>query len=132
MAFERVEPFCEKIAELPKERVTLLVKSVSSSNSPDGYSVDGLSSPNRSRGEPKVSAVRDNTREPSPETRSSELPVCGNCEGPLSFPFWYCIFCEGQSPGVIRVTGGILTSIILRYQIISSYATHAIWKVSLT
>jgi hypothetical protein len=24
------------------------------------------------------------------------LPNCGNCKGPLSFPFWYCIFCEGE------------------------------------
>jgi len=27
-------------------------------------------------------------------TRSSELPICGNCQGPLSFPFWYCVFCQ--------------------------------------
>jgi cytoskeletal protein RodZ len=25
------------------------------------------------------------------------LPSCGNCNGSLSFPFWYCIFCSGQS-----------------------------------
>jgi len=24
-------------------------------------------------------------------------PVCGKCKGSLSFPFWYCIFCKGQS-----------------------------------
>jgi hypothetical protein len=23
------------------------------------------------------------------------LPRCGKCKGRLSFPFWYCIFCEG-------------------------------------
>jgi hypothetical protein len=21
--------------------------------------------------------------------------ICGNCEGRLTFPFWYCIFCKG-------------------------------------
>jgi hypothetical protein len=27
------------------------------------------------------------------------LPTCGKCEGRLSFPFWYCIICEGWSQG---------------------------------
>jgi hypothetical protein len=26
-----------------------------------------------------------------------DLPTCGKCNDALSFPFWYCIFCEGQS-----------------------------------
>jgi hypothetical protein len=26
-----------------------------------------------------------------------DLPTCGKCKGSLSFPFWYCIFCKGQS-----------------------------------
>lgn len=25
--------------------------------------------------------------------------TCGRCKGGLSFPFWYCIFCEGWSQG---------------------------------
>ena len=26
------------------------------------------------------------------------LPTCGNCKGHLSFPFWFCIFCNGKFP----------------------------------
>jgi hypothetical protein len=29
------------------------------------------------------------------QVEDKSLPTCGNCEGRLSFPFWYCIFCEG-------------------------------------
>ena len=31
------------------------------------------------------------------ESQNGDLPTCGRCSGSLSFPFWYCIFCEGQS-----------------------------------
>jgi hypothetical protein len=31
------------------------------------------------------------------QLQNGELPVCGKCSGSLSFPFWYCILCEGQS-----------------------------------
>jgi hypothetical protein len=31
------------------------------------------------------------------QPQTGDLPTCGNCNGSLSFPFWYCIFCEGQS-----------------------------------
>ena len=27
------------------------------------------------------------------------LPTCGNCNGRLSFPCWYCIFCNGEFHG---------------------------------
>jgi hypothetical protein len=29
------------------------------------------------------------------EDRVESLPTCGKCDSRLSFPFWYCIFCEG-------------------------------------
>lgn len=31
------------------------------------------------------------------QRKDGDLPTCGKCNGSLSFPFWYCIFCEGQS-----------------------------------
>jgi len=31
------------------------------------------------------------------QPQKGDLPTCGKCDGSLSFPFWYCIFCEGQS-----------------------------------
>jgi hypothetical protein len=29
------------------------------------------------------------------QVHDQNLPSCGKCIGRLSFPFWYCIFCEG-------------------------------------
>ena len=31
------------------------------------------------------------------QDQDQDLPTCGKCKGSLSFPFWYCIFCRGQS-----------------------------------
>ena len=31
--------------------------------------------------------------------QDQDLPTCGQCKGGLSFPFWYCIVCKGQSQG---------------------------------
>ena len=31
------------------------------------------------------------------QVQDQSLPSCGKCNDSLSFPFWYCIFCEGQS-----------------------------------
>jgi len=28
------------------------------------------------------------------QSRDEDLPTCGECNGSLSFPFWYCIYCE--------------------------------------
>jgi hypothetical protein len=36
--------------------------------------------------------------------KDTDFPTCGNCNGPLSFPFWHCIYCEGQSQGSRRPT----------------------------
>ena len=33
------------------------------------------------------------------QDQDKDLPTCGNCKGRLSFPCWYCIFCEGGSQG---------------------------------
>lgn len=34
------------------------------------------------------------------QDQDQKLPTCGRCKGGLSFPFWYCIFCEGRSQGM--------------------------------
>ena len=31
------------------------------------------------------------------QVQDMSLPTCGKCKGRLSFPFWYCIFCKGES-----------------------------------
>ena len=81
-AFKRVEPLCKiKASKWPeKERTVSSVK-----------------------GDLEANDVGDTAPGPSPQIRGSELPACGNCKGALSFPFWYCIFCEGQSPRLQQV-----------------------------
>ncbi len=32
------------------------------------------------------------------QVQDQDWPMCGKCERRLSFPFWYCIFCEGRFP----------------------------------
>jgi len=42
--------------------------------------------------------IETEDKEPQPPARAEgddgDLPTCGKCNGSLSFPFWYCIFCE--------------------------------------
>ncbi|KAI9459299.1 hypothetical protein F5148DRAFT_305133 [Russula earlei] len=41
----------------------------------------------------------DKVSQAAPQAQSldgdSRVPMCGVCDGPLSFPLWYCIFCQG-------------------------------------
>jgi hypothetical protein len=48
----------------------------------DGAEVEGKTSRDARRG----------------QVQDQSLPSCGKCNGSLSFPFWYCIFCKGRSP----------------------------------
>jgi hypothetical protein len=50
----------------------------------------------KDRAESEVKTAPDAIQGQSPE---QGLPTCGKCKGSLSFPFWYCIFCEGRSRG---------------------------------
>ena len=38
------------------------------------------------------------------QIQDENLPMCGNCKGRLSFPLWYCIFCNGGFPGTRNAT----------------------------
>jgi hypothetical protein len=96
-AFERVEETRRKIAENisshpdeesgSDEQKTSFgpssTETVDKNVKPDGGGAE-------IEGEPARDARLDQVQDP-------RLPNCGNCKGPLSFPFWYCIFCEGQS-----------------------------------
>jgi hypothetical protein len=50
--------------------------------------------------------VKDNASQHSTEVpnQNEDLPTCGNCKCRLSFPCWYCIFCEGESPRMKTAT----------------------------
>ncbi|KAI0249341.1 hypothetical protein BJV78DRAFT_1347821 [Lactifluus subvellereus] len=68
-AFERVEDFCEKIAEFSKRPQ----KSDAGLDEPNALSSRAIT---------------------GTSTQDSDLPTCGKCNGPLSFPCWYCIICQ--------------------------------------
>ena len=104
-AFERVEETRRKIAELTYEETgpdelksssvgpTSTERATKSNKSDD---VPNPPSPDGSKGEAKAEGktARDGRRD---QVKDKSLPTCGKCEGRLSFPFWYCIFCEGWS-----------------------------------
>jgi len=41
----------------------------------------------------------DNPSQTRAQLQDGDFPACGNCNRSLSFPFWYCIFCEGPYQG---------------------------------
>jgi hypothetical protein len=94
-----VEEICRKIAELslyPPDKTELEGQKVSNfkqnstempakSDKPD----DVTNAPGGAKGKAEV---------------KRDLPTCGKCTGHLSFPFWYCIFCEGRFPKITLFT----------------------------
>jgi hypothetical protein len=119
-AFQRVEKFCKQIAEASIQLEDgSNMKSALSSEPTDGHVSDRPPNPGGTEGVQETTDVEDGVQdtddetesdtsdseasEPSPRTQGGDLPTCGNCKGPLSFPFWYCIFCEGQSSGKSRL-----------------------------
>jgi hypothetical protein len=117
-AFTRVEKICKQIAEAPKKLETESNGKIASNAEPTSDHLDDgpptQDGAVRAEGAPEATGVENTSEESesvdgtasdtseasqqSPEIPSGELPTCGNCKGSLSFPFWYCIFCQGQSP----------------------------------
>jgi hypothetical protein len=107
-AFERVEETRKKIAEFtlhpdeetgPDEQKTSIFGPTSTEMLTKGDKPDDvLNPPDGSIGgaEEEDKSAQD-AREDQAEDES--LPTCGKCQGRLSFPFWYCIFCKGWSQG---------------------------------
>ncbi len=63
------------------------------------------------------------------QAQDQSLPTCGKCNGSLSFPFWYCIFCEGQSElEKDQASHPSLISHPIHQKITSSSAMHVIRK----
>jgi len=85
--FERLEPICKRIAEVFNQPEK---KERTEPNAKAGSEAGGTSQ------EPGPEIAPDATQAARSSRRilGGELPTCGNCEGPLSFPFWYCIFCS--------------------------------------
>ena len=100
-------------AEMPSESDKLDVIPTATDGTRDGTEAEPTITVRRSKDNPDdVPAAADgskdetetNDKEGSVSQSASEaqpqngdLPTCGKCSGSLSFPFWYCIICEGQS-----------------------------------
>ena len=103
-AFERAERVCKQIAKSSKQPDTK-----SNVKSTSGFESIGNWPPaaGGTEGVPENSGLEDTARasasdisedsRSSPQTQSGDLSTCGACKGPLSFPFWGCTFCKGQS-----------------------------------
>ena len=127
-AFERVQALCAKIDESSqrlagknkeKESNGLDAK-IPSSPKPtpeETPSKPGHSQPHEARGDTTVEAkdvkgtsqgLKDENSQDGTQPQNSDSASCGNCKGRLSFPCWYCIYCEGlseiliYSPRVLR------------------------------
>lgn len=109
-AVTRVEKICKQIAEALAEASKKLETEsngkLSKAQPTSDHFDDGPSIEDGAEGSPEATGVEENASESGDgtvsdtseaEIPSGELPTCGNCKGSLSFPFWYCIFCQGQS-----------------------------------
>ncbi|KAI0249342.1 hypothetical protein BJV78DRAFT_1155917 [Lactifluus subvellereus] len=126
-AFKRVEETCKKIARLSresqeKEKIRRDAKNASSLEQPftemlstsdnhdelgprggiEGGAKDVWDTSDGSEDE----GSQDPIQAPGMlQTQDSDLPTCGKCYGPLSFPCWYCIVCEGGAHKLTRSSG---------------------------
>jgi hypothetical protein len=102
-AFERVEETRRKIAEFtshsdeetgPDEQKTSSFEPISTEMPGTSDKPEDVNPPDDTKGGAEVEGkIARDTRED--QVQDESLPTCGKCKGRLSFPFWYCIFCEG-------------------------------------
>ena len=117
-ASTEVEKSCKKIAEasqqppekqegVPDAEAVSSTEDIPSEKPPkddDKQPDNGTASEEETSG---TEGVKDKPQEQEKETPQSaeqvqapdqdnDLPSCGKCSGPLSFPCWYCIKCEGK------------------------------------
>lgn len=102
-AFGRVQETCRKIAESisasdeDATRPPDLQKASSSESTSTAMPVKG-DKPDGTKDEAEVQGKKTSRDARRGRVQDQSLPSCGKCNDSLSFPFWYCIFCEGQSP----------------------------------
>ena len=115
-AFERAKTPCAKIAESHLRLVEEDKKEVASQDTKnqsgpeptpeetpsepgEGQPDDGPDAPDDTTVEAKHDAVSQGPRDEIPQdgTQPQDFDSlsCGKCKGRLSFPCWYCIYCEG-------------------------------------
>lgn len=102
-AFERAKGFCIKIAELSshpheetrpdEQKTSSLGPTLTEAHAKSDKLDDVLIAPDGNKGGVRV---KDKTIPARDSIQIQDnLPICGKCQGSLSFPFWYCIFCKG-------------------------------------
>jgi hypothetical protein len=102
-AFKRVAETRRKIAESTwhpdgdtgrEEQKTSSSEPISTEMSATSDKPDDVNPPDDTKGgaEEEGKTALDSKAD---QAKDESLPTCGKCEGRLSFPFWYCIFCEG-------------------------------------
>src|SRR6267142_4691211 len=104
-AFERAREFCLNVAESSSHSHNEIGTDDSASSSSieqTAEPVDFHTAPDRPDSEGRVEktatdAVQDDSD--GGQDQDQNFLTCGRCKGGLSFPFWYCIFCEGWSQG---------------------------------
>lgn len=120
-AFERVETLCAKIAESSQKSVEKdkgkegngpnskmpsspePTPEETSSESEHGQRDDapGDTTVETKDSEGTSQGLKDENAQDGTQPQDSELPSCGKCKSRLSFPCWYCIYCEGMSGSLI-------------------------------
>jgi len=109
-AFRRMQVFCMKIAEISSSQEESRLRNQKTSSSEPtsteapakvGKLDDVHTTPDCTKGGVEVEdkTVPDAIQDQMPD---QDLPTCGKCDSGLSFPFWYCMFCEGRSQGRSR------------------------------
>jgi hypothetical protein len=130
VAFERVKTHCMKIAESYQRFVDENKKGEVAPKETPTESGDGLP-PDHAPDDPNVTTVdardggasskglRDESLQDGKQPQDSDSLSCDKCRVRLSFPCWYCIYCEGQSrrltcsPRVLRPFTTLLDDLFL-------------------
>ena len=108
-AFERVQHSCVRIAEStahPQEENMAPNEQETSDNEPTvtgmPANIDKVDDALTTQDDARDGAEAEDDVSQAPtqlQVQDENLPTCGICKGHLSFPCWYCIFCEGGSQG---------------------------------
>ena len=128
-AFGRVWETCRKIAESTSDSDEEARPDVQKTSSSEPTSMEMPIKDDKPEDElnPPADGAKDGAEVEGNTSQGQDqsLPPCGKCNDPLSFPFWYCIFCEGQSPKD-QARHSLLIYRPIHEKMISLYVMHAI------
>ncbi|KAH9171881.1 hypothetical protein EDB89DRAFT_1851867 [Lactarius sanguifluus] len=90
-AFTKAEKFCKRIAEASQQAQD---KDKEEQTAPDSEPALTPEDVPPSELPPKDENGLDAPEDTKSGAEAADLPSCGKCKGPLSFPCWYCVKCE--------------------------------------